>query len=236
MKRRLIAALAAILSAVLGTALLLSYAAGADRRAMAGMQTVPVLLATEDVPAGTESGSLGKLVAAKTLPAVAVAPGAVRSLDELTGLVSTDDLKAGEQLLASRFADRATLADAGRPEIPAGMHQVTLQLETQRVLGGDLAAGASVGVFISVDKTTHLTLPSVLVSEVTGGAADAAGADDGQTNAAASGTVQVTLVATAADVAKIVFGAENGTIWLSLVTPGPRATGTKIVNGKNIFK
>jgi pilus assembly protein CpaB len=235
-KRRLLAALAAILSAVVGTALLLSYVAGADQRAMAGMQTVPVLVAVRDVPAGTEAGSLSKLVVSKTLPAVAVAPGAVENLTELTGLVATAELKAGEQLLSSRFADPATLADAGRPKIPAGMHQVTLQLETQRVVGGDLTAGASVGVFVSVDKTTHLTLPSVLVSKVSGGAADTAADDDAQADTTAGGTVQVTLVTTAANAEKIVFGAENGTVWLSLVTPGSRADGTKVLNGKNVFK
>ena len=54
-----------------------------------------------------------RAVATKTLPAMAVAPGAATGLDQLNGLVATTDLQPGEQVLTARFADPAAL-DRGR--------------------------------------------------------------------------------------------------------------------------
>ena len=53
MKRRIIAAVAALLLAGIGAVVLTSYVRGADARAMAGMQTEKVLVVTTMVPKGT---------------------------------------------------------------------------------------------------------------------------------------------------------------------------------------
>jgi pilus assembly protein CpaB len=239
-KRRIIAAVAAVVSAVLGAVLLLAYVSQADRRAMAGMETATVLVAKQDVPAGTASTELRPLVTSKLLPAVAVAPGAVRTLDELGGLVAASDVKAGEQLMASRFADPATLAEAKQPKVPAGMHELSLRIDSQRVLGGELQPNAKVGVFVSVgdnldNAQTHLILPAVLVTKVVGGAGTTtAEGEDG--SSAPTETVQVTLALRPVDAEKVVFGAEHGTIWLSLATTGSTAAGTRVVNGKNVYR
>jgi pilus assembly protein CpaB len=238
-KRRIIAAVAAALSAAVGATLLLSYVAAADRRAMAGMETVSVLVATEDVPQGTSADALQPLVDVKTLPVVAVAPEAARSLTELTGLVAASEVKAGEQILTSRFADPATLAAADEPQVPKGMHEVTLRLDAQRVLGGELTPKATVGVLVSVGETldeaqTRMILPAALVTRVGGGtAAPGDGESDGSTPAEA---IDVTLALTPAAAEKVVFGAEHGTIWLSLATPGSTASGSRVVTGKNVYK
>ena len=236
MKRRIIAAVAAVLSAAVGASLLLSYVAGADRRAMAGMQTVTVLVVAKDIAKGAPADALSAQVTNKVLPVTAVAPGTVSSLAELRGLVATADLKVGEQVLASRFTDPATLAKADQPQVPNGMHEVTIKLDAQRVVGGEIAPGARVGVFVSVDKQTALVLSSVLVTRVTGGTQPAAAEGEQAEAAAPSETVQVTLATTPPNIEKVVFGMENGSVWLSLVSPGSTTTGTRIVNGKNVYK
>ena len=223
MKRRLVAALAAVLSAALGAALLLSYVSGADRRAMAGLQPVQVLVAKAEVPKGTTGTAMADLVAVKTLPAAALAPGAVQDVSTLTGLVSTADLEPGEQVLASRFADPATLADAGRPVVPGGMQQLSIELEPQRLVGGELVPGARVAVFTTIEKKTRLTVPSVLVIRVETAARSG---DDASPTAPADGHVRVTLAVRPKDATSLVSGVENGTVWFSLVGDAPSTPGT----------
>lgn len=228
MKRRLVAALAAVLSAALGGALLLGYVAGADRRAMAGMAPVQVLVAKTDVPTGTSGSAMSGLVTVRTLPVTALAPGAVQDVSSLAGLVSTTELKAGEQVLASRFADPATLADAGRPEVPRGKQQIAIDLEPQRVLGGDLEPGAEVAVFTTIKDSTSLAVRSALVVRVdapAAGSEDAKGADEPDASsptAPADGRVRVTLAMSAAEATRLVAGANSGAVWFSLVR-GPSA-------------
>ena len=216
MKRRLIAAATAVLLAVLGGALLLSYVGAADERALAGMQATPVLVATARIPAGTSGNDLAKLVTVRQLPAIAVAPGTTATLADLRELVTTTQLEAGEQLLLSRFADPEVLAKAKGLVVPQGLHQVSLQLEPQRALNGKLAPGSTVGVFISLTKpttSTGLTLHQVLVTAVQGAPVTATEGDDAAAQPA--GPLTVTLAVDAATASKIVFGAEHGTIWLS---------------------
>lgn len=257
MKRRLLAVVAALLSAGVGAALLLGYVSGADRRAMAGMQTQTVLVLTQPVPEGTSADDLAELVETKTLPRVAVAPGAVTDLAELSGRVATAALEPGEQLMAARFADPAALAEADKIQVPRGMHEFTVRLEAQRVLGGQLAAGDTVGVFVSVDRKdnprTHLVLPQALVTAVVGGLAPAGtqpaapdkaapeDADAGETAAdpaadlVGSGIVEVRLATTAADAEKVVFGAEHGTLWLSLAKDA-NSNGIRVVTERSVYE
>ena len=227
MKRRLVAAIAAVLSAALGAALLLGYVAGADRRAMAGMEPVQVLVAKTDVPTGTAGSAMTELVVVKTLPAAALAPGAVQDVSTLAGLVSTAELKSGEQVLAGRFADPATLADAGRPEVPRGRQQIAIDLEPQRVLGGNLEPGAEVAVFTTIKDSTSLAVRSALVVRVDAPAAGSGDGKDDESDAAptapADGRVRVTLAMTAKEATRLVAGANSGAVWFSLVR-GPSGT------------
>lgn len=214
MKRRLIAAATAVLLAAVGGVLLLSYARAADTRAMAGMQGTGVLVALAPIPEGTSGDALGELVEVRQLPALAVAPGTTGTMTDLRGLVSTTALEPGEQLLVSRFADPEVLEAAKGLVVPKGLHQVSLQLEPQRVVNGTLAPGATVGVFVSMDapERTRLTLHQVLVTAVSGVPAPAV---EGGEAPAAAGPVTVTLAVDADDAATVVFAAEYGAIWLS---------------------
>jgi pilus assembly protein CpaB len=232
-RRRVLAGALAVLLAAVGAVLLLSYVGTADERAMAGLDTVSVLVVTKAVPAGTPGTDITSSVTAKTLPAVAVAPGTVADLGQLRGKVATAELLPGEQLLTSRFAVPQK-PQSDQVTIPKGMQELSVALDAQRVLGGHLVTGARVGVFVSLPKDgvdpakTRLLLQKVLVSRVDGGVPAAAGSTPSAAasgslgspgtaaSATTSGQVTVTFVLTADDAEKVVFGAENGTIWLSL--------------------
>jgi pilus assembly protein CpaB len=243
--RRLIAAFAALLLAGVGAVLLLGYVGAADRRAMAGMQTVPVLVVVKPVAKGTPAEKLTGLVTRKVLPVKAVAPGTLSELKPISGRVTTTDLQPGEQVLASRFVDPASLVDPNVVKIPKGMQQLSIALESPRILGGELTPGATVGVFVSLPKEddrpaqTHLVLHKVLVSKVVGGVAatQTDGKSEPQSSAGlAEGSYLVTLAIAARDAEKIVFGAEHGKIWLSLEPADATVTGTRVVTDASVYK
>ncbi|HET7476555.1 MAG TPA: Flp pilus assembly protein CpaB [Dermatophilaceae bacterium] len=243
MKRRIVAAVVAVILAGLGAVVLLAYVAAADRRAMAGMETVSVLVVTKPIAGGTSAQDAAIMVAPKLLPKMAAAQGAVTKLDELEGKVAATRLQPGEQVLASRFVDPASLEKPGAVAIPAGMQQIAIQLEPQRVIGGSLQAGNTVGVFVTMKSenepaTTQLVLHKVLVSKVQGGIVEPAAAEGGEsseTAAAPGGNVMVTLATTAANAQKIIFAAENAKIWLSLEPSNAVPGASRPVTEKNLY-
>ena len=223
MRRRLIAAVSAVLLAVVGAVMLVTYVSGVDRRAADGMDPTTVLVVVAPIAAGTPAEALSKLVADKVLPKTAVTDGALTSVADIKGLVATTDLQPGEQLLASRFAAAADIAAEGPAQAPAGRQLVSIMLDPQRSLGGHLGPGSKVAVFVSLTDpdTTTLTLRNVLVTSIQGGVStetkDGEAADPADASEPVPATsVMVTMAVTPAQATKLVFGAEHGTVWLSL--------------------
>ena len=244
MRRRLLAAFAALVLLVAGTLVLLAYVRGADARALAGTRTVEVLVVDELIPQGTPGSELADLVRTEVLPAKAALQGRVTDLSSLAGRVSTVDLQPGEQLLASRFEDPDDLQAAGTVAVPEGLQEVSVLLEPQRAVGGRLAAGDTVGVLVSLKfedgtSASHAVLHDVLVTQVQG--APAPPDPDGETETASAGaaapsaSLMVTLAVSAAQAEAVVFGIEHGTLWLTLEPNGADISGTDVITQGNIY-
>jgi pilus assembly protein CpaB len=243
-RRRLLAAFAALVLLVAGTLVLLAYVRGADARALAGTRTVEVLVADELIPEGTPGDELTGLVRTEVLPAKAALQGRVTDLSSLIDLVSTVDLQPGEQLLTSRFQSPDERQAPGTVAVPEGLQEVSVLLEPQRAVGGRLAAGDTVGVVVSLTfedgtSATHAVLHDVLVTQVQGAPAPVETTDEPET--ASSGTpvpsssLMVTFAVSAAQAEAVVFGIEHGTLWLSLEPEGAHTGGTDIVTQGNIY-
>lgn len=110
MKRRLLAVIIASVLALAGVVMIALYVQGADQRAVAALEPTPVLVVTEQIGRGG-TAELGTNVEQRTLPASAVAPGTLTSVDALAGLVADTALHPGEQLFASRFVKPEALTD-----------------------------------------------------------------------------------------------------------------------------
>jgi pilus assembly protein CpaB len=240
-RRRLIAALAALVLAATGAVVLLAHVRGADARALAGVQTVDVLVVDRPVAEGTPGEDLADLVRTERLPAKAAVPGGVTDLDALTGQVATVDLQPGEQLLAARFAAPEDLTVPGTVPAPAGTSEVSILLEPQRAVGGRLAAGDTVGVHVSLadGTTTHVVLNRVLVTQVQGAPAPAPEGEGTETassgGAAPSASLLVTLGLRPEQAEAVVFGMEHGTVWLSLEPEGVDLSGTEVITPDNVY-
>ncbi len=245
MRRRLLAAFAALVLIVAGSLVLLAYVRDADARALAGTRTVEVLVVDEPVPAGTSGDELTEFVTTETIPAMAALDGRVTDLSALSGRVSTVDLLVGEQLVSRRFVRPQDLQAPGTVPVPEGLQEISVLLEPERVIGARLSAGDTVGVYLSQvlpDGTgqTSAVLHSVLVSQIQGAPApvdpDAA---EAETETVAAGmpasNLMVTLAVTAHDAETVVFGMEHGTLWLSLETDGDATGGTRVIDPGTIY-
>jgi pilus assembly protein CpaB len=241
-RRRLLAAFAALVLLVVGTLVLLAYVRGADARALAGTRTVEVLVVDQPVPAGTTGDEMAPFVTTKTMPAMAALDGRVTDLSDLTGRVATVDLQLGEQLLDSRFVRPDDLQALGTVTVPDGLQEISVLLEPQRVVGARLSAGDAVGVYLSQvlpDGTgqTSSVLHQVLVTQVQGAPAPVDPAADAETVTAVAPveSLIVTLALTAKDAETVVFGMEHGTLWLSLETDGDETAGTRVIDPNTIY-
>ena len=225
MPRRLLAAVAAVLLAAAGAWVLLSYVRGADARAQADEQLVPVLVVDEPVVGGTPADQLGDAVSVVQAPARLVGADALTDLDQVSGLSTTAELLPGEMLYSGRFADPSAARADGSLPTPVGLVEVSATLEPQRAAGGTLRPGNRVGVTLTSTDTsssglaalsTYRVLHDVLVTRVLG-----------PVEGDLTGAWTVTLALSRDDAETVVLGLEGHAVWLSLEsdgTTGPTTT------------
>ncbi|MET4133942.1 RcpC/CpaB family pilus assembly protein [Pseudarthrobacter sp. PvP090] len=235
MKSRLLAGIAAVVLAIVGAMLVMSYAQGADQRAVKNLEPVSVLVVKAAIPAGTPVEAMSASLATEQLPAAAVTSSSLKSLDESHGKVAAVDLLPGEQLLKDRLVEPEALQVQGSVEIPAGLQEVSFQLEPQRVVGGRVAAGDHVGVFINLKdggieakpekQTTQLSIHKVLVTAVQRApvatpspAPSENGSAPAEDTSLPTGVLILTVAVNDVDATKIVYASaftDVASIWLS---------------------
>lgn len=233
MRGRVVAVLVAVALGLAATVALVAYAGGADRRAIANQQPVLVYVARARIAAGTrgEDAQNRGLIERTALPRRAVAGGAVRSLEQLGGRVAAVDIVPGEQLLAGRWVGKGEAPGGRLLSIPEGHQAVSIALDPTRQVSGFVTPGDRVSVVVSLSlpkggrsqRTSRFLLQDVQVLAV-GATARPDPAQEGRR--VGQGRNQslstVTLAVRPADVERVVFAAENGSLYLSLLPPGQR--------------
>jgi len=236
LKSRLLAGVAALALAILGALLVVSYAQGADTRAVQGLDPVSVLVVKKAVPAGTSVAALSAFVASEELPGKAVTKSALKTLDGLAEKVTAVELLPGEQLVAERLVAPEDLKTSGSVDIPEGLQEISFQLEPQRVVGGRIAPGDHVGIFINLKDggleakpekpTTQLSIHKVLVTAVQRApvatpspqpSADGS-APPAEDMSLPTGSLMLTVAVNDVDATKIVYASEFSdfaSLWLS---------------------
>jgi Flp pilus assembly protein CpaB len=247
MKTRIIGAILALVLAVAGAFVLITYVRGADARAAEGAELADVYIVQKDVPKGTSGDAIGEFVKLDQMPQRNIAEDAVTDLAELTGLVADADLLPGEQLLSARFIDPLELAARGEVPVPAGMQEVSFALPTQRVVGGQVKAGSTVGVLVTKTDTsadgavgtgTSFELDRVLVTRVEIGTS--VSSESESSNASRTGeAVMVTVAVSTRDAERLVWsleGYEDGTVgvWLTLQNAETDTGGSDLIADGNV--
>jgi pilus assembly protein CpaB len=245
MQRRVIGVVAAVLLAAVGTLALVGYVRGAEARSLAGEETVEVLVVKDQIDRNTPTEELADLVATERVPAKVRAANGVASLDDLDGQVAAVDLMPGEQLVTTRFATPAQLAEQSGVDVPDGLQEVTVSLEPQRAVGGQIGPGDLVGLLASFvwdddpKNTTKMNHQQVLVTNVQVEQLPATPAD-GETeentpDVAPTGNLLVTLAVDVEQAERIVFVAEHGTLWLTAQDEDTDQGGSTVREPGNIY-
>ncbi|MFF2389103.1 Flp pilus assembly protein CpaB [Agromyces sp. NPDC058104] len=251
MKTRIIGAIVALILAIVGAFALVIYVRGADVRAAQGAELQNVYVVQETIPKGTAGEVVGDFAKLDTVPARNLVEGAVTDLSVLDGLVADADLLPGEQLAEARFIDPLELAARGEVPVPDGMQEVTITVPADRMVGGAVQPGSTVGVvyttsteseFANEDKAiTQFIFHRMLVTRIVAGADVAVNDDEDESNSPQMvNTFLVTIAATTPQVEKLVYGAEqqldgNGGIWLTLEPETADQGGSTPRSGENIF-
>lgn len=264
MGRRAVGLIIAVLLAVAGTVALVLYVRGAEERALEGQRAVEVLVADAVIARGTPADELAGQVRTERIPAAVQARGSVDDLAALSGTVAAVELLPGEQLSTLRFVEPGALDSADDVPVPEGLQELTVAVEPQRVLGGEVAAGDRVGLIASFEPFTlegvtldpDLPLPDtaelpeqlpnttgflyhkVLVTDVlldAAAPAAAAGEEEELPELAAPGNVFVTLAVDAPQAERIVFVQEFGRLWLTLEPAEAIEDGTEQRTRGNVF-
>jgi pilus assembly protein CpaB len=269
----MIGVLIAVALAAVGTIVLVSYVQSAEDRALAGQETVDVLVVNAPIDAGTAVEDLNEdTLRYEKVPRTTLTAGAVANLDAVQGKVVAVDLVPNEILTSARlvvpqaFDDRTTLI-----EIPDGYLEVTVAVEPQRVLGGFLAPGETVAVLASfrsarVDSGTIVTedgetvpVPPDLVNALTeAGLTQTSGilvhkalvteiqvekriVEDAEAEEitgpelAPRADMLVTLALPAAEVERVVFAAEHGSVWFAREPADAPESDTRVQTGSSIY-
>ena len=149
MNRRIVGIVLAVLLGVVGTVVLASYVQSARDEAAEPEPTATVLVVSGDLPLGASLEDVAARVESTEVPERLVADGALDDLDGLDPeLVVGVALQPGEQLLRSRLVEQGELVSV---DVPAGLQELTIALDPERAVGGQLEAGATVGIVMSYE-------------------------------------------------------------------------------------
>lgn len=257
MKTRLLGGIAALVVAVIGTILLVSYVQGADRRALSNTETTEVYVVQKAIAPGTSVTNFGDAVIKKTVPKSTLVADGVTSLSSLGQKVSSVELVPGEQLLASRMVDPTQLLGPGRAAVPTGLQEVTVKLTLDRIVGGSLKAGDTVGVILSYAENDKLQLPDqtqlafhkVLVTAVQTPTGDSTADESSASNDSSGGSLgsksnavqagaayMVTLARPSVDVEKIVHAIEFGKVYLTKETDSTTQDNAGVMERVRVFR
>ncbi|MDQ1055245.1 pilus assembly protein CpaB [Arthrobacter sp. SORGH_AS 212] len=250
MKSRLLAGTAAVALALVGALLIIVYANGADARAMANMEVREVLVVEKAIPAGTPVNDMASSLVIQDVPAAGIAATALTSLDSKAGTVAAVDLVPGEQLLAERLIAPEDATAKGTVEVPAGLQEVTFELEPKRVVGGRIEAGDHVGIGFSfaagadkakpLESSTQLTLRKVLVTAVQRApqtsAEKPADGSNPQDTTLPQGSFMVTVAVSDVDATKIIYSSNNGDLWLTKEPLDAKDNGGFIARKDTVYK
>jgi Flp pilus assembly protein CpaB len=202
-----LAALAAILTSV--------YVVNYKRHVQNGEDKVTVLVASQDIPAGTTGADIidKKMLEKQTVPKKAVVPGAISSPQDIAQYIATQDVYDGEQVSTRRFAPPRE--QGIRSLIKGNQRAYELEGDPHQLLAGTLKTGDHVDVVgswgiknpgNSGDEAivSRVVLRNLLVLEAPAGLGGTASVTD-----SSGDTVKVQLRVTDAESQKLIWIEKN---------------------------
>jgi pilus assembly protein CpaB len=237
MQNRLLAIMVAIVLAVVSAMALVVYANSADRRAISQQAPVPVYVASRKIEQGESIEEAAGKIRIASIPRNALAENAVRALAQISGRVAAVDILPGEQLLVGRWVSREEVEGQNLLNVQPTFQAVSIQVDATRQVSGFITPGNRVNIFATLTgpgggKFSRLLLADIKVLAI--GASAQAGSTR-PASAQSSSLSTVTLEVKDGQVERVVFAAESGSLYLSLVAPGAKPPPSSESNIGNVF-
>jgi Flp pilus assembly protein CpaB len=129
---------------------LLNYIRGIEDDVYEDRQPVEVLIADEDIPAGTPSVDALTMMAVKEIPleirpANFVDPNLTESI---AGLIAVNDIPANQIIISGLFVDATIVQQSFKDQIPSGLVAISLNLDEVKAVGGNLQPGDEVNIMV----------------------------------------------------------------------------------------
>jgi pilus assembly protein CpaB len=230
MRSRVLAILIAVVLALVATTAMIVYVRSADRRAIDGQQPVRVLVAKKTIPKGTTGAdalNTEGMIDRVEIPAKYALRGRVLSEEQLRNRYAAANIAAGEQLLLERWVGAEDVGGRDLLTIPKGHKAVSIGVDLVRQVAGFVTPGDRVSVAVTMpvgegkDKTRNV-LPDARVLAVGATALTRAAQGNGGRVSQGKGSQTLTAVTLAVkneEVTKVMFAAEEGSIYLALLPP-----------------
>jgi pilus assembly protein CpaB len=163
MGRRTLLLIAALVVAALGTVLIFVYVNNADDRAQADAAPVDVLVATQQVAAGTTAADASNNGAfeIQTVPSSAAAEGALTDITIISDQVALAPIFPGQQILAQMFGAPGGATDG--LSVPKDRLAMSVQLGDPERVAGFVAPGSDVTIFYTENNETMVIIPRIEV-------------------------------------------------------------------------
>lgn len=223
MNRRIALLVSALLIAGLGTTLVFLYVRSADNRAIKAQAPVTLLVAKLPIAAGTkvlDAANAGAFES-KSIPAEAVQPGALSSVQALAGSVAVAPIFPGQQILGAMFGTNVTASAVAGLDLPPGKIAVSVQFGDPQRVAGFVLPGSDVVVFLSgviggAPDTTRVLIPRARVVAA-GPTTVLPPSDPTKANVEPFPKALLTLALTQKDASKIIYASTKGTLYLGLL-------------------
>src|SRR5215218_9655431 len=239
MQSRVLAILVAVVLALVATAALVVYVNGADRRAISGQEPRMVWVAAQLIKAGTSGQTARNTGQIKQIPVPNknVVAGAVLSMPQIENRYAAVDIGAED------VAGRRLL------QIEPGHQALAIEMDMVRQVAGFVTPGDKVSLVLSMKRPapggdlerSQFLLQNVQVLAVgaTALANSAAQGGGSRVNQGRGEVAAVTLSIPDERVEQVVYAAENGSIYMTLLPPDAKdvpsdggATADNVIGGQ----
>jgi pilus assembly protein CpaB len=241
MGRRTLLLIAALVVAALGTALVFIYVNNADNRANEDATLVKVLVATQDVAAGTTAADASAAGAfeEKEVTIASRAGGATNDISLISDQVALAPIFTGQQIQVQMFGSPQ---NTSLLNVPDGQIAISVQLGDPNRVAGFVEPGSEVAVFASVEKNAEPTTQVLLEkADVIAVGATTIVTQTTTTDAGESTTEEIprailTLALSQKDAQRVIFAQEQGPLYFALLPKGSNVKSGGATNSQNLFK
>lgn len=243
MGRRTLLLIAALVVAALGTVLIFVYVNNVKEEAEGGAAPVDVLVATQQVAAGTSAADASNAGSfeLQTVPTDAAAEGALTDISIISDQVALAPIFPGQQILAQMFGQPGSETGLNVPEDKLA---ISVQLGDPERVAGFVAPGSNVAIFATVTGTgtigesTQVLLPDVEVIGVgaTTLATEVTTTDDGASTTEEIPKALLTLAVDQKEAQKVINAQSGGSLYFGLLGDKAEVRTGGPTTSQNLFR